>query len=283
MSNENDMHNCADGLVADAHCHILDEKLSPRREEIVQGLRASGIEFVVEVGTGIEESLDVWEFAKVHEFVYSSLGVHPHTANEYVQEVPGGGTYGEGFENWMRTIMGSSESSAKVVALGECGLDYYHDLSPRDVQAVVFIRQIKLSHELGLPLVVHSREAFDDTFRILLSHREFLQNGVLIHCFGYGADELRRFSESLDAYFSFGGAVTYKNATKLQEALRACPLDKILLETDAPYLAPGDLRGKVNEPKKVRLVAEFVARELGLTFGEVARITLANTRRFYRL
>jgi len=239
-----------------------------------------GLAFIVEVGTSIEDCLDVYEFARTHENVYCTLGVHPHYSSEYLQ-----GEFGVKFEEWVGKL--SKEQyrvqGSPLVAIGECGLDYYHNLSPRDVQKEVFIRQIKLAGELGMPLVVHSREAFEDTFRILSAHKEHLTNGVLIHCFGYGADELRQFSESLDAYFSFGGAVTYKNATKIQQALRACPRDRLLLETDAPYLAPCELRGKINEPKRVRQVAEFVAGELGMSFEDVAQITLENTRRFYRI
>ena len=263
-------------MLADSHCHLLDEKLFERREEIAQNLKRDGLEFIVEVGTGIEECLDVYEFAKTHEGVYCTLGVHPHYSAEYFE-----GEFGTKFEGWVKQVIGRCES--KVVAIGECGLDYYHNLSPRDVQERVFERQIKLAGELGMPLVVHSREAFEDTYRILRDNKEHLGSGVLIHCFGYGAEELRKFSETLDAYFSFGGAVTYKNMDKLREALRACPLDKLLLETDAPYLAPGERRGKINEPKHVREVARFVAEELGLTLEEIAKITLENTRRFYQM
>ena len=151
-------------FLADAHCHLLDEKLVGRREEIAGRIRADGLEFIVETGTGIEESLDAYEFAKARESIFCTLGVHPHVASEYLI-----GEYGAKFESWVREVVGRCES--KVVAIGECGLDYYHNLSPRDDQILVFERQIKLSAQLGLPLVVHSREAFDDTYRILLRKR----------------------------------------------------------------------------------------------------------------
>jgi len=272
-------------MLADSHCHLLDEKLFVRREEIAANLRGDGLEFIVEVGTGIAESLDAYEFSKTHDGVYCTLGVHPHYASEYFQgdyseeteRLSTAGRYGLGFESWAKEMVGRCES--KIVAIGECGLDYFHNFSPKDVQKQAFIRQINLARELGLPLVIHSRDSFEDTFKILKEHAKGLS--LQIHCFGYGAKELVQLSDEFGSYFSFGGAVTYTKCVELREALRVCPMDRLLLETDAPYLAPCELRGKVNEPRHVRKVAEFIAKELGMPFDEVARITLGNTKRFY--
>ena len=258
-------------VLADTHVHLIDEKLIDRKEEIAANLRRDGLAFIVEVGTGIEECLDVYEFSRTHEGVYCTLGVHPHYASEYMY-----GEYGERFEDWVREMVGRCES--KIVAIGECGLDYYHNLSPVDVQKQVFIRQIKLARELGLPLVVHSRDAFSDTLAILRGNAQGLK--ILVHCFGYGAEELKQFGE-LDCYFAFGGAVTYEKADNLRAALKACPRDRLVLETDAPYLAPCEMRGKINEPRHIHKIAKFVAGELGLGLEDVAKITLENAGRFY--
>jgi TatD DNase family protein len=153
---------------------------------------------------------------------------------------------------------------------------------PEDVQKDVFVRQIVLADKLGLPLVVHTRDAFADTFEILMENRGKLRNGLLIHCFSEGTEEVEKLRE-LDAYFAFGGAITYKNNLKSADAIKAAPRDRLLLETDCPYLAPVPLRGIVNEPKNVRIVAEYMARILNLTTEEVGDMTLENTKRFYRI
>ncbi|MCL2570085.1 MAG: TatD family hydrolase [Firmicutes bacterium] len=257
-------------MLADSHAHLLDERLRGRIDEIVGSFKKDGLDFVVEVGAGIEESFQALELAKQYEAIYCTLGVHPHYACEYT---------GNKYENWVRSVLPHN----KVVAIGECGLDFHYMLSPQDSQIDVFERQIKLSHEVGLPLVVHSREAAKETLDILKKYKEILTKGILVHCYSYGVDELQAFSRELDCYFAFGGAITYKKTEMMVEALKACPRDRLMLETDCPYLAPCPVRGTVNEPKNVNIIAEFVAKTLETSVDEVARITLENTKRFYKI
>lgn len=273
-------------FLADSHCHILDPRLVERAEEIVARLDEDGLEFIVEISASPQESYDALEFAGKHEKVYCTLGVHPHVADQYSDE----------FERWVLSLCEKLPSPTatpplqkgdlwkkKVVAVGECGLDYYYMTQPKELQKQIFARQIMLADRMKLPLVVHMRDAFDDMMDILIDHKAYLKNGLLFHCYSEGASEITRIREHFDAYFAFGGAITYKGAAKSQDAIRAVPLDRIMVETDAPYLTPTPLRGKVNEPKNVRYVAEHVAGVLGLPFEEVSRATLENTRRFFKV
>jgi len=147
----------------------------------------------------------------------------------------------------------------------------------------MFVSHIKLAHEVGLPLVVHSREAYSDTLQILKEHKSLLTNGVLFHCFNYGAKELKELHGEFDSYFAFGGAITYKKSEPLCEAACVVPLDRMLIETDCPYLAPTPLRGTVNEPKNVKIIAEFIAKLRGVSLEEIACATTENARKVYRI
>ena len=220
----------------DSHIHILDPRLRERADSIVANLAADGLECVVEISADPVEAHEAAAFAAAHEGVYCAIGVHPIFAN----------TYSEEFEEWAFSQRGNK----KIVAIGECGLDYFHMECPKETQRDVFVRQIKLAQKLGLPLVIHAREAFDDTFEILTNNRKYLTNGILLHCFSGGAEEVERF-KSFDTYFAFGGAITYKNAHLAAGPIRAVPRDRMMIETDCPYLAPVPLRGSVNEPKNV--------------------------------
>jgi len=260
-------------LLADSHAHLMDSRLLDKSKEIVDHMEADCLAFIVEIGTGIQESKKALAFASNHNNVYCTLGVHPHYASEYTQE----------FEAFAKQSMPNS----KIIAIGECGLDYHYDNSPRPVQREVFVAQIKLAYRLGLPMVIHSRDAFQDTLDIMKEHKKLLVNGVLLHCFGYGAEEARQLLAEFDCCFAFGGAITFPGKkmcqTTLQEALDVVPLNRVILETDCPYLAPVPMRGKTNEPKNVKFIAEFIAKQLGKSFAEVAEATLENTKRFFRI
>jgi len=259
-------------MIADSHCHLLDPRLSEKKDEIVKNFRKDGILFAVEISADSEEAVQAVSFANANADIYCTIGVHPSYADKY----------DDVFERWAAKAAAADckQKKRKIVAVGECGLDYYHNDFPPEKQADVFTRQIKLADRLKLPLVVHTREAFKDTLEILQENRNYLNHGLLIHCFSGGPDEVRAFAE-LDAYFAFGGAVTYKNNKISAEAIRAAALDRILLETDAPYLSPEPLRGKTNEPKNIKFTAEYVARILNMTVAEIEKITLDNTKRFY--
>jgi len=256
-------------LLADSHAHVLGDRLRERADDIVVRLESDGLAFIVEVGYCFTQSQDSYYFARRHKNVYCTLGVHPHDATDY----------SDAFEQWVRGVV----PNEKIVAIGEVGLDYHYMHSPKQTQRDVFVRQIKLAHELGLSLVVHSRDAFDDTYEVLLTHKELIRNGILFHCFGYGPNEAKKLTDEFDAYFAFGGALTYKTAIETVEALKVVPRNRILLETDCPYLSPCNLRGMINEPKNIWHTAKFAADLLDIELDEFAELTLRNTKDFYRI
>jgi len=252
--------------VIDSHAHLNDEDLVVRAEEI---LSSPWLKTVIVPGYDFESSKLAVKLANQYEKVYATVGCHPHDAEKFSVEE----------KEYYRNVA----KDEKVVAIGEIGLDYYRDLSPRDIQKKVFEEQIVLAHELSLPIVLHVRDAYADTLEILKKHKNELKNGVLLHCYSGSAELVREFSR-FDAYFAFGGAVTYKNAKK-DDVLRAVKTDRLLLETDCPYMTPVPIRWKVefNEPKFIEYTLIHVANVLGMDKDELEKITSENAKRFFRL
>jgi TatD DNase family protein len=243
----------------DSHCHVHD---GPEPDAAVAEAAAAGVGWLVAVGTDVRTSDLAVALAGRHDGVVATAGVHPHDA--------AGGT-----EGLAELLDGSA-----VVAVGECGLDYHYDHSPRPVQREVFAAQVDEARQRGLALVVHTREAWEDTFAILES--EGAPEHTVLHCFTGGPGEAKR---ALDAGFvlSFSGIVSFKGAADVREAAARCPLDRLLVETDSPYLAPAPHRGKPNRPAWVPLVGEAVATAKGLTVSEVEEASTANATRVFRL
>ena len=256
--------------LADSHCHILDARLIGKSEEIVANLEKDGLDFIVEVSAAVNESHESVEFAAKNDKVFCTIGVHPSTVDGYCDE----------FEKWAALQKGNK----KIVAVGECGLDYHYRPFDKNLQKDVFVRQILLADKLGLPLVIHTRDAFADTLELLVQNKDKIRNGILFHCFSEGAEEVRQIRAHFDAYFAFGGAVTYKSE-KYDRAIKEVGVNRILVETDSPYLNPLSAGGKkiTNEPKNVRFTAEYIANLLDVQVEEVAARTLKNTKRFYRI
>jgi TatD DNase family protein len=238
---------------ADSHCHVQYEGVGV---DAVVEARAAGVERVITIGTDAEESRKAIDVARVVDGVWATVGVHPHDATEGVDGIV--------------PLLGDP----KVVAVGECGLDYHYDHSPRDVQRRVFAAQVALAHEHDLALVIHTREAWDDTFDILSS--EGVPARTVLHCFTGGPDEARR-GLAAGAYLSFSGIVTFKGADDVRAAATLCPLDRLLVETDAPFLAPVPHRGQPNRPAWVTVVGEAVAVAKNLDIHKVEAATWANT------
>jgi TatD DNase family protein len=242
----------------DDHCHLPDGEVG---DQLVAEAREAGIERFVTVGTDVASSARMVEIARRHQgAVLATAGVHPHDAKRGI----------EGLED----LLGEPE----VVAVGECGLDFYYDNSPRDVQREVFAAQIALAHAHGLPLVIHTRDAWPDTFDVL--EAEGAPERTVFHCFTGGPDEARR-SLDLGAHLSFSGIITFGSAQDLRDAAAVCPLDRALVETDSPYLAPEPHRGRKNRPALLPFVGAGLAAAMGRDVEEVAAATWGNAERFY--
>ena len=259
-------------MLVDSHCHIDGDAFDEDRDEVVRRAKAAGIAAMLTVGTGDPHSDDFRKavaLAEKYENVYASVGVHPHDAKLYDHEA----------EQHLIELTGS----AKVIAWGEIGLDFYYDHSPRDVQAQVFRRQIRKACELGLPIIVHSRDSDGETVAILTeecSGQSF--RGGIMHCFG-GTAEMAEKLIDLGFLISFAGNVTFKKAENLRAAARVVPLDKLLVETDCPFLTPVPLRGQRNEPAYVEHTARFLAEFYGVDFELLANQTTQNFIEFFKL
>jgi TatD DNase family protein len=243
----------------DTHCHIPYDRVEA---DAVAAAREAGVERLISVGTDAEQSAAAIAVAHANEGVWATVGLHPHDA-----------------VNGVASIEGLLEAD-KVVAVGECGLDYHYDHSPRDVQRAAFAAQIGLAHSHGLALVIHTREAWADTLDILGA--EGVPARTVFHCFTGGPDEARQCLD-LGAWLSFSGIVTFKAADDVRAAVAVCPLDRLLVETDAPYLAPVPHRGKPNQPAWVPFVGAAVAAVKGVDVADVASVTWASSTQVFGL
>jgi TatD DNase family protein len=239
----------------DSHCHLYDTR-GVDLHEVLSAARAAGVGTMINVGCDAATTASAIAIAEQHDHVWATAGLHPHEAVHGVD-----------------TIAGFLEHP-KVIAVGEAGLDHYYDHSPRDVQRVAFAAQIRLAHEHRLPLVIHTRDAWADTFDVL--DAEGVPERTVFHCFTGGPDEAR---QCLDrgAFLSFSGIVTFPAATDLQAAAALCPTDRMLVETDSPYLAPVPKRGRTNQPAFVVHVAQFLADLRDETLDTVRMNTVAAT------
>ena len=239
----------------DNHCHLGDDA-----ETALSAAAQAGVVKFIDVGCDLETSKHTVAHARAYDNVFATVGLHPHEAKH--------GLAG----------LSALLDEPKVVAVGECGLDYHYDHSPRDMQRAMFGAQIDLAHERGLPLVIHTREAWDETFEILDHHGVPPQ--TIFHCFTGGPDEARK-ARDRGGFLSFSGIVSFKSATEVQEAAVLCPSDKLLVETDSPYLAPVPHRGKPNQPAWVGLVGQVVADLRGDPVASIADATWRNVHEAY--
>jgi TatD DNase family protein len=245
----------------DSHCHLGYDGVD---DDAVDVAAAAGVTRMVTVGTNAATSALAVAAASRHPDVYATVGLHPHEASHGVD------TLAELLEH----------PDPNVVGVGECGLDYYYEHSPREAQRLAFSAQIALARQTDLALVVHTRDAWDDTFEVV--DREPPPDRWIVHCFSGGPDEARKALER-GAYLSFSGIVTFKNATEVQAAARLCPLERLLVETDSPFLAPVPNRGRPNQPAWVSLVGVAVARLKDVPVEDVARVTWDNATAVFRL
>jgi TatD DNase family protein len=258
--------------VIDSHCHLADETFGAELEGVVARAKAAGLEralVILEAGNDQEAA----QARRVHELwpeVRTAVGIHPHAAHEY----------GTNIERVVKTVREQLAQTPTARAVGEIGLDYHYDYSPRDVQRAVFRRQVRLARELKLPVVIHTREADDDTVGVLREEGKGEVAGVL-HCFS-GTADLARAGLDLGFYISFAGMVTFNNAGPLRETARLVPLDRLLTETDSPFLAPVPHRGKRNEPAFVTHVVTTLAQLHGIDAADMGQHTTSNFHRLFR-
>ncbi|MBO0443485.1 TatD family hydrolase [Vagococcus fluvialis] len=254
-------------MIFDTHTHLNVEQFKDKIPEVMERARELGVSEMAVVGFDtptIEKSL---ELSHTYENIYSIIGWHPTEAGSYTKEI--------------ETKLQQQLEDERVVALGEIGLDYYWMEDPKEVQDKVFRRQIAIAKEMNLPISIHTRDAIEDTYKIL--KEEKIHNiGGIMHSFSGDAEWAKRFLD-LGMHISFSGVVTFKKAFEVHEAASFVPLDKLLVETDAPYLAPMPYRGKRNEPGYTRYVVEKLAELRNLPFEEVAKITQENAHKLFRI
>ena len=254
-------------LLFDSHSHIDASQFDSDRELVIRRAQLNDISFILNPGADFASSVKAVELAEKYDFIYAAVGVHPHDA--------------ESLDDQMLMMLEHLAKKEVVKAIGEIGLDYYRDLSPRDVQQKWFVEQIRMAKRVNLPIIIHDRDANDDVLKILKSENAF-ETGVLLHCFS-GSKELARQYVKLGAMISIAGPVTYKNARKTVEVVEEVPIENLLIETDAPYLSPEPKRGKRNEPMFVKYTCEKLAAIKGISYEEMANATCDNAKRFFKI
>lgn len=259
-------------MFIDSHAHIDGAEFDADRDEVVARAREAGVVSILNVGTGdphggeLERAVAV---AEHYEGVYAAVGVHPHDARLFDERAA-------------ERVYELARGRERVIAWGEIGLDYHYDNSPREVQREVFARQLRLARELELPCIIHSREADADTVETLRAEWDGAARGGIMHCFG-GGQEMAESVLELGFMISFAGNVTFKKAEALRDVARRVPLERMLVETDCPFLTPVPFRGRRNEPARVVETARHLAELRGLEVAEFGRITTDNFRRFFNL
>ena len=249
----------------DTHAHITDKAFEGEEKLIVRRARECGVEFVITSGYDAESSRNAVECAENYENVFASIGFYPENCEEYNEDV-----------------LKELAKSKKVVAIGEIGLQYTENMPPKEKQIEVFEKQIKLAHLLKLPIVIHCREAYGDCLDVLKKNKQYLNCGGTLHCYS-GSSEMAKELVKMGLHISIGGVSTFKNAEKIKEAVASTPLERILLETDCPYLAPHPYRGKRNEPSLIPIIAENLANLKEISEKEVAEQTTENARRLFNI
>lgn len=249
----------------DTHAHYDDKAFNNDRYRMIEEVHGLGVEYIINAGSDIKSSKMCIELAEKFEFIYAAVGVHPHEASK-----------AEG--NYVDALKEFSKNK-KVVAMGEIGLDYHYDFSPRDIQKRVFIEQINLAKDLELPIIVHDRESHEDTLNILSQQKHNI--GVL-HCFS-GSYEMAKDIINMGFYIGIGGPITFNNARKTIEVVEKIPIEYILCETDCPYLTPAPFRGQRNDSRYVRLVIEKIAEIKNIGYIEAEEILTSNAKRLFKI
>lgn len=254
-------------MIIDTHAHYDDEQFNIDRCTLLNSMKENGIEIIVNVGASLATSKRTVELTKEYDFIYGAVGVHPNETQELSEE------------NF--TLLRQMAKEDKIVAIGEIGLDYYWKEPDSTIQKEWFIRQMDLARELKLPLIIHSRDAAKDTMDIMVGEQA-RDIGGIIHCYSYSKEMAKEYMD-MGFYLGIGGVLTFNNAKKLREVVEYVPLDRIVLETDCPYLAPVPNRGKRNSSLNLPYVVEEIARIKGIDPEEVIAVTNQNAKKVYQI
>jgi len=252
-------------MLIDTHAHLDMREYNDDRDEVLKRAREAGVEYIITIGTTVESSRDAVVLADKHDFIYAAVGIHPHEAKDILHPA---------YE-----VLRHLAKHKKVVAYGEIGLDYFHEHTQRSIQQRKFRDMLREARELKLPVIVHDRDAHEDTLRILTEEWDPAIGGVM-HCFSGDVAFAQKVMD-LGFHLSIAGPVTFPKAEALREVVKQLPIEQMLIETDSPYLAPQAFRGKRNEPAYVRQTAEMIAKVKGLSFDDVARITSFNAMQLF--
>ncbi|MBO5228441.1 MAG: TatD family hydrolase [Lachnospiraceae bacterium] len=254
-------------MIFDTHAHYDDDAFDSDRAELLLSLKESGISNIVNVGASIATTQNTLKLLKEYPFMYGAVGVHPSETAELNDELL----------DWLKSVA----NLERVVAVGEIGLDYYWDEPDREIQKKWFKAQLELAHEVKQPVIIHSREAAGDTYEIMKAY-EAEKIGGIVHCFSYTIEMAEKFID-MGFYLGIGGVLTFKNAKKLKEVVEKTPLERIVLETDCPYLSPEPNRGKRNSSLNLGYVADAIATIKGISREEVEKVTFENALEVYRI
>ncbi len=250
----------------DSHAHYNDEKFEQDREDLLKEIYNSGVTKLVNVGYSLESSRTAVEIANSHEFIYATVGISPNDIEDFKRED-------------LQEIIKLAQNK-KVVAIGEIGLDYYWNKENKDLQKEVFVSQIEIANKLNLPIVIHTREAIYDTLEILKNNN--CNKKGIFHCCPFNVDLVRE-GLKLGFYISFAGPTTFKNSKNANEIINMVPLSKMLIETDSPYLSPEPLRGRRNDSRNVKYIAQKIAQVKQISEEEVAKATYENAKRIFEI
>ena len=252
----------------DSHCHIDDEQLFEEREQVIKSANESGVSLMMTIGCDLESSKKAVQIANEYDCVFAAIGFHPQNLENVSDKA-------------LEEIKELAKNN-KVIAIGEIGLDYhwFKDQNVREKQKEWFIKQIELANEVNLPLSIHARDAEEDTYEILSKH--FPKAGCVLHCFSGSTEMMERYLK-LGVYFGFDGPITYKNSIVPKENVRRCPMERILTETDSPYLTPVPFRGKRNEPKHIPLILKAMAELKGVSVEEMEKAVANNFQTLFKV
>lgn len=260
-------------MIFDTHAHFDDDAFNEDRDALLRGMKDNNVGLIVNVGASLQGAYDSLKLAKEYDFIYAAMGIHPSETGDLSLE---------DFDALCKVLEENAYyNGGKVLSVGEIGLDYYYSEPERDIQKKWFISQLELARKVKLPIIIHSRDAAKDTLDILTSQNAS-EIGGIIHCYSY-SEEIAKEYLKMGFYFGIGGVLTFKNSVKLKEVVSMLPLDRIVLETDSPYLSPEPNRGKRNDSGNLKYVVKKISEIKGVSEEEVEKITFDNARRVYRL